>query len=170
MEPPQVLQLKMIYVSFEMLSPSIQCPVNYYQLLVCSNPSFPTTYPDQNSQLIFVYVVAVHLVVFRRTLPACTSGGNIWVIVSSVLSAQRGRPDGGHPGHTLSMCPRPILQPPRSRSGYLPPTLTNVRLWKPKQQPLNCHLVHFSRKSFSEPFSDKTSCTWVKAYLSLCVF
>ena len=105
MAPPLVFRLKTIYASFEMPSPSTLCPVSCSQLLVCPNPSYPTTCPraDQSSLLIFVYMVDAHLVVFKRTPPACTLGGSTWVIVSSVPSVQRGKPDGGHPDPTTPM-------------------------------------------------------------------
>ena len=105
MAPPQVFRLKTIYVSFEMLSPSTLCPVSCCQLLVCLNPSSLTTCPraDQSSPLIFVYMVDAHLVVFKRTPPAHTSGGSIWVIVLSVPSVWREKPDGGHPSLTMPM-------------------------------------------------------------------
>ena len=105
MAPPQVFRLKTIYVSFKMLSPSTLCPVSCYQLLVCPNPSSLTTCPraDRSSPLIFVYMVDAHLVVFKRTPPVHTSGGSTWVIVLSVPSVQREKPDGGHPGPTIPM-------------------------------------------------------------------
>ena len=148
MAPPLVFRLKTIYASFEMPSPSTLCPVSCSQLLVCPSPLSLTTCPraDQSSLLIFVYMVDAHLVVFKRTPPARTSGGSTWVIVSSVPCPEgktRWWSSRSYNTHVIKAHP-PL--PLRSRSGLLPPVLTSVKLRKLRQQPLSYHPAHFYRK------------------------